>query len=86
MYIYFCITGKEFDYVILCTVRTVANPSIERYPDKKWKLSKLGQLVDKAIVTTALTRAKKGLIIVGKSYTVCFTVRILIHVLFSFFV
>lgn len=60
------ISGREYDYVIYVTVRTLPSIKIERYPDNKWKLEKLGQLLDKALVTTALTRARKGLVIVGK--------------------
>lgn len=63
---YFMISGKEFDYIVLSTVRTVTSSCIERYPDAAWKKDKLGQLTDRGLITTVLTRARKGLIIIGE--------------------
>ena len=62
--------GDEYDYVILTTVRSLPYNDIRNsdlvQPDKKWLRDNLGFLTDEHQVNVAITRAKQGLIIVGK--------------------
>ena len=58
--------GKAFDYVLLSTVRWYPASKIDRVPSIPWKKKHIGNLLEKGYVTMAMTRAKKGLIIVGK--------------------
>lgn len=58
--------GSEWDYVILSTVRSLPKSSIEKKPTKGWKRRHLGFITDTHQINVALTRAKKGLIIIGK--------------------
>ena len=58
--------GSEYPYVILSTVRSLPEREIEENPWNSWCLDKLGFLTDPHQVNVALTRAKNGLIIIGK--------------------
>ena len=68
MYYYF--SGDEYDYVILSTVRSLPLEEIEDHrlveADRRWKRENLGFLTDNHLINVALTRAKQGLIIIGK--------------------
>ncbi|KAK7490439.1 hypothetical protein BaRGS_00018225 [Batillaria attramentaria] len=57
--------GGEWDYVILSTVRSLPSYKIEPHPTHGWCRQNLGFITDKNQVNVALTRARKGLIIVG---------------------
>ncbi|KAK7482666.1 hypothetical protein BaRGS_00026075 [Batillaria attramentaria] len=57
--------GGEWDYVILSTVRSLPSYKIEPHPTHGWCRQNLGFITDKNQVNVALTRAKKGIIIVG---------------------
>lgn len=65
-YLFFCITGGEWDYVIFSTVRSLPQSKIERKPTIGWCIHNLGFITDSNQVNVALTRARKGLIIIGK--------------------
>ncbi|XP_045159234.2 helicase with zinc finger domain 2-like [Mercenaria mercenaria] len=57
--------GGEWDYVIFSTVRSLPHYKIERNPTIGWCKHNLGFITDRNQVNVALTRAKKGLIIIG---------------------
>ncbi|XP_060566271.1 helicase with zinc finger domain 2-like isoform X2 [Ruditapes philippinarum] len=57
--------GGEWDYVIFSTVRSLPSYKIERHPTLGWCKQNLGFITDRNQVNVALTRAKKGLIIIG---------------------
>ena len=62
-----CILGSEWDYVILSTVRSLSQVETEKNPTIGWRKKHLGFIVDENQMNVALTRARKGLIIVGES-------------------
>ena len=66
LYLFICILGKAFDYVLLTTVRWCPASKIDRVPSIPWKRRRLGDLLEKGFVTMAMTRARKGLVIVGE--------------------
>jgi len=57
--------GAEWQYVLLSTVRSLSNAEIEQNPSMAWKGKHLGFITDKNQMNVALTRAQKGLIILG---------------------
>lgn len=59
--------GSEWDFVILSTVRSLPKSSIEKKPTKGWKYRNLGLITDTQQTNIALTRARKGFIIIGMS-------------------
>jgi len=61
------ITGSEWDYVILSTVRSLPTADIEENPSMKWRMKNLGFITDEHQINVAITRARKGLIIIGWS-------------------
>ncbi len=58
-------SGFEWDYAILVTTRTKPESDVDARAGADWRRRHLGVLTDERIMTTAITRAKKGLIIVG---------------------
>ena len=64
--IFFLLIGSEKNYVILSLVRSVPKREIERNPSRSWLMEHLGFLTDEHQINVALTRAKRGLCIVGK--------------------
>jgi superfamily I DNA and/or RNA helicase len=58
--------GSEKNYVILSLVRSLPEKEIEKDPPKSWLRENLGFLTDKHQMNVALTRAKRGLFIIGK--------------------
>ncbi|XP_071507763.1 3'-5' exoribonuclease HELZ2-like isoform X2 [Diadema antillarum] len=60
--------GSEWDYVILSTVRSMPRIEIEQWPSKGWQRKHLGFINDENQMNVALTRAKRGLIIVGNMH------------------
>ena len=58
--------GSEKDYVILSLVRSLPEKEIERNPSRSWLMEKLGFITDEHQINVALTRAKRGLCIIGK--------------------
>ncbi|XP_070195168.1 3'-5' exoribonuclease HELZ2-like isoform X1 [Littorina saxatilis] len=57
--------GGEWDYVILSTVRSIPSYMIEPNPTHGWCRQNLGFITDRNQVNVALTRARRGLFIVG---------------------
>ncbi|KAK3090490.1 hypothetical protein FSP39_012269 [Pinctada imbricata] len=57
--------GGEWDYVIFSTVRSLPQYRIEARPSLGWCKQNLGFITDAHQINVALTRARKGLIIVG---------------------
>ncbi|XP_070570218.1 3'-5' exoribonuclease HELZ2-like [Ptychodera flava] len=57
--------GSEWDYVIFSTVRSLPKVEIEEKPSQGWLRSNLGFITDEHQINVAITRAKRGLIIVG---------------------
>ena len=60
------LTGSEWDFVIISTVRSLPRVEIEENSTFGWRKHNLGFITDDNQMNVALTRAKKGLIIVGK--------------------
>ena len=62
--------GDEYDIVILSTVRSLPQKDICNrdyiQPDRKWFNDNLGFLTDPHLFNVGITRAKHGLIILGK--------------------
>ncbi|XP_053394362.1 helicase with zinc finger domain 2-like isoform X2 [Mercenaria mercenaria] len=64
--------GGEWNYVIFSTVRSLPEYKIEKNPTLGWCKHNLGFITDRNQVNVALTRARKGLIIIGnKNLLVC---------------
>ncbi|KAK3609928.1 hypothetical protein CHS0354_036697 [Potamilus streckersoni] len=57
--------GGEWDYVLFSTVRSLPEYMIERNPTLGWCKMNLGFIIDHHQINVALTRARKGLVIVG---------------------
>ena len=65
-----CLLGSEKNYVILSLVRSMPKKEIERNPSRSWLMEKLGFITDEHQINVALTRAKRGLSIIGKKIQV----------------
>ncbi|KAK3089370.1 hypothetical protein FSP39_003088 [Pinctada imbricata] len=64
--------GAEWDYVVFTTARSLPQYRIEPIPTRGWKTENLGFTTDEHQINVALTRAKKGLFIVGnKNLLIC---------------
>ena len=63
--LFLCTKGSESDYVILSLVRSLDESLIEKNPSKTWLDEHVGFIMDENQVNVALTRAKKGLVIIG---------------------
>uniref|UniRef100_A0A4W3JYX0 Helicase with zinc finger domain 2-like n=1 Tax=Callorhinchus milii TaxID=7868 RepID=A0A4W3JYX0_CALMI len=59
--------GCEWNYVILSTVRSLPLSEIEDHPNMSWLRKNLGSLTDANQLNVAITRAKKGLCIIGNN-------------------
>ncbi|XP_028391339.1 helicase with zinc finger domain 2-like isoform X2 [Dendronephthya gigantea] len=59
--------GSERDYVILSLVRSLPFREIERDASRSWLKEHLGFLTDEHQINVALTRAKRGLCIIGNA-------------------
>ncbi|PIK57864.1 putative helicase with zinc finger domain 2-like [Apostichopus japonicus] len=60
--------GSEWDYVIFSTVRSMSKIEIEDRPGKGWKIRHLGFTMDQNQMNVAMTRARRGHIVVGNKY------------------
>ena len=60
------VTGDEWDFVILSTVRSLPRYQIDEHPSQGWLKHNLGFITDQNQINVAITRARKGLVIVGK--------------------
>lgn len=58
--------GREWDYVIMSTVRSMPKCQVERQPTSGWICRNLGALADQHQINVAITRARKGLVLIGK--------------------
>ncbi|XP_045158491.2 LOW QUALITY PROTEIN: helicase with zinc finger domain 2-like [Mercenaria mercenaria] len=64
--------GGEWDYVIFSTVRSLPRYKIESSPTIGWCRQNLGFITDQNQINVALTRARKGLMIIGnKDLLIC---------------
>uniref|UniRef100_F6XFV9 DNA2/NAM7 helicase-like C-terminal domain-containing protein n=4 Tax=Ciona intestinalis TaxID=7719 RepID=F6XFV9_CIOIN len=63
--------GGERDYVILSTVRSLKSHSIEENPGLHWLRINLGFVADAHQINVAITRARRGLCIVGNKDLLC---------------
>ncbi|KAL8586098.1 hypothetical protein ACOMHN_065061 [Nucella lapillus] len=59
--------GGEWDFVIMSTVRSLPDYKIEHNPTHGWCRQNLGFITDRNQVNVALTRARRGLFIVGNA-------------------
>ncbi|XP_061168140.1 helicase with zinc finger domain 2-like [Saccostrea echinata] len=60
--------GGEWNYVIFSTVRSLPRYRIEDNPTLGWCKKSLGFISDEHQINVALTRARRGLIIIGNKY------------------
>ncbi|XP_056018045.1 helicase with zinc finger domain 2-like isoform X4 [Ostrea edulis] len=60
--------GGEWDYVIFSTARSLPEYRIEKHPTLGWCKQNLGFITDEHQINVALTRARRGLIIIGNKY------------------
>lgn len=60
--------GGEWDYVIFSLVRSLPEYRIEPLPTFGWCKENLGFITDAHQINVALTRARKGLIIIGNVF------------------
>ena len=58
--------GSEWDYVILSLVRSLSDDDLVAKPSMYWVREHLGFLADEHLMNVGLTRARKGLCIIGK--------------------
>lgn len=58
-------SGGEWDYVIFSTVISLPWYRIEANPTLGWRKKNLGFIADQHQINVALTRARKGIIIIG---------------------
>ena len=58
-------SGSEWDYVILSLVRSLSKDEIDPEPSLYWLREHLGFLRDEHQMNVGLTRARKGLCIIG---------------------
>ena len=59
--------GSEKDFVIISLVRSLPDSQIEHEPSRGWLKQNLGFVTDEHQINVALTRAKRGLCIIGKN-------------------
>ncbi|XP_078614262.1 3'-5' exoribonuclease HELZ2-like [Branchiostoma floridae x Branchiostoma japonicum] len=57
--------GSEWDYIILSMVRSLPQGEIPTQPSRRWMKDQLGFLTDDHQINVGLTRARRGIIIVG---------------------
>jgi len=64
--------GAEWDYVVLSTVRSMQPSAVDEKPSLHWQRQHLGFITNEHQINVALTRARKGLIIIGLFICCCF--------------
>ena len=77
-------TGCEWDYVVLTTVRSMQPSSVDDVPNLRWQRQHLGFITNEHQINVALTRARKGLIIIGRTNDILDSVVETEYVMFSF--
>ncbi|XP_044184435.1 uncharacterized protein LOC114957638 isoform X2 [Acropora millepora] len=60
--------GSEWDYVIISLVRSLKEDEIDPEPTKTWLQKHLGFLADEHQMNVGLTRARRGLCIIGNKH------------------
>ncbi|XP_068761024.1 3'-5' exoribonuclease HELZ2-like isoform X3 [Montipora capricornis] len=60
--------GSEWDYVIISLVRSMKKDEIDLEPTQSWLQEHLGFLTDEHQMNVALTRARRGLCIIGNKH------------------
>ncbi|XP_067043097.1 3'-5' exoribonuclease HELZ2-like isoform X4 [Acropora muricata] len=60
--------GSEWDYVIISLVRSLKEEEIDPEPTKTWLQKHLGFLADEHQMNVGLTRARRGLCIIGNKH------------------
>jgi len=60
------ISGSEWDYVIISLVRSLKKDEIDPEPPQSWLGEHLGFLRDEHQMNVGLTRARRGLCIIGE--------------------
>ena len=60
------LAGSEWDYVIISLVRSLKKDEIDPEPTKTWLQEHLGFLRDEHQMNVGLTRARRGLCLIGK--------------------
>ena len=75
----FVLLGDEWDYVILSLVRSMPEYEIEKSPSIGWCKRNMGFITDEHQINVALTRARLGLIILGRTIAVYFIAVMLYH-------
>jgi len=60
--------GSEWDYVIISLVRSLKKDEIDPEPTKTWLRQHLGFLADEHQMNVGLTRARRGLCIIGNKH------------------
>ena len=78
MILFIIATGGEWDYVIFSLVRSLPEYKIEGNPTMGWCKQNMGFITDKHQINVALTRARKGLIIVGAYSWTTLTIQLII--------
>ena len=63
-------SGSEWDYVILSLVRSLSKDEIDPQPSLHWLREHLGFVTDEHQINVGLTRARKGLCIIGMCFIV----------------
>ena len=61
------VSGDEWDYVIMSTVRSMPRHEIDKRPTFGWLKMNLGFIMDQNQINVALTRAKKGSLLASTS-------------------
>lgn len=59
--------------MIFSLVRSLPDYKIEKFPTRGWCLKNLGFITDEHQINVAITRAKKGLFLIGKKYLISIT-------------
>lgn len=60
--------GAECDYLIFSLVRSLPEHCLEHHPSREWCSENLGDITDHNHLNYAITRAKKGLFIIGNKH------------------
>ena len=70
--------GSEWDYVIISLVRSLKRDEIDAEPSLSWLREHLGFLTDEHQMNVGLTRARRGLCIIGELCCIFFSTVILL--------
>ena len=65
---FYLFSGSEWDYVIISLVRSIKRDEIDPEPSLSWLREHLGFLTDEHQMNVGLTRARRGLCIIGEMF------------------